>query len=298
MERTSGAEVRTIVSKGALEVAGKDNTKGPETSPDQVFFEFAPRPPAPVAAATEPTPAVQPELPGQTIMPWSQSPSPTPAQAPVRSFALSKPAAPAAPAPSPYDAVASLEELTRLAADCRACGLRAGCRGVVFGEGNPKAAVMLIGEGPGSTEDEMGRPFVGPAGKLLDRILASVGFAREEVYIANVVKCRPPGNRVPQPEEREACRPWLEAQVRLIDPLFLVLLGASAAQALLDPKARITQIRGHWLERYGRRVLPTYHPAALLRDETKKRPVWEDFKLLRAEHDKAAAGRGQQPPVG
>ncbi|MHB8758392.1 MAG: uracil-DNA glycosylase [Bacillota bacterium] len=280
-------------------MAGKDNMKGPETNPDQVFFEFAPRPRVPVAASVDPAPAAQPELPGQTTMPWNQSPSRTPGMAPVRSFEVPKPPAATVPVPSaalppsPHDSVTSLEELARLAVDCRACGLRAGCHSVVFGEGNPKASAMFIGEGPGSVEDELGRPFVGPAGKLLDRILSSVGFTREEVYIANVVKCRPPGNRVPQPEEREACQPWLEAQIRLIDPLFLVLLGASAAQALLDPKARITQIRGHWLERYGRRVLPTYHPAALLRDETKKRPVWEDFKLLRAEHEKALAGPGR-----
>ncbi len=240
--------------------------KGPVTDPGQLFFDFAPPPAAPLAAALEAAPTVEPELPGQTVLPLS---------------------------PSPYDSIADLGELARLGVDCRRCALRTGCRGVVFGEGNPRAAVMFVGEGPGGVEDELGRPFVGPAGKLLDRILASVSFTRDEVYITNVVKCRPPGNRVPQPQEREACRPWLDAQVRLIDPLFLVLLGASAAQAMIAPEARITQIRGRWVERRGHRLLPTYHPAALLRDETKKRPVWEDFKLLRTEYDRAMANRGQ-----
>jgi len=285
--------------------------KGPAPGPDQLFFDFAPPPPPPLAAAREAPTTLEPELPGQTVLPWAAEPkfSPEPGRSaePEAKFSpeagrSAEPArlpgppghlAVAVPLPSsPYDSIADLEELARLALGCRRCGLRDGCRGVVFGEGNPRAAVMFIGEGPGGVEDELGRPFVGPAGKLLDRILASVGFTREEVYITNVVKCRPPGNRVPQPQEREACRPWLEAQMRLIDPPLVVLLGASAAQAMIAPDARITQIRGHWVERRGRRLLPTYHPAALLRDETKKRPVWEDFKLLRAEYDRLVGRQG------
>ncbi|MCL6449991.1 MAG: uracil-DNA glycosylase [Acetobacteraceae bacterium] len=175
-----------------------------------------------------------------------------------------------------------LAGLAARAAECARCGLRSGCRGVVFGEGPADARLMLVGEGPGAAEDELGRPFVGPAGQLLDRILAAAGLPRERVYITNVVKCRPPQNRLPTPVEVEACRPWLLQQIGLVRPVVLVCLGALACQALLDPGARITRIRGLWQERDGMLVMPTYHPAAVLRDPNKKRPVWEDFKKVRA----------------
>lgn len=176
----------------------------------------------------------------------------------------------------------SLAELEADCRRCRRCGLRAGCQQIVFGEGPPKARLMLVGEGPGAQEDKEGRPFVGAAGQLLDRILAAVGFTRREVYITNVVKCRPPGNRLPTPLEVASCRPFLLEQLRLINPALLVCLGALATQTLVDPQARITQVRGKWFEKDGRKILPTYHPAALLRDEMKKRPVWEDFQKVRA----------------
>jgi DNA polymerase len=182
--------------------------------------------------------------------------------------------------------VRKLADLAALARECARCELRRGCQQVVFGEGNPRAGVMFVGEGPGETEDQLGRPFVGRAGQLLDKILAASGFPREEVYIANAVKCRPPGNRQPTPAETAACLPWLEAQIQLIEPRFLVLLGASAMQTLLDPKLRITTARGRWFERNGIRCMPTFHPAALLRDVSKKRPVWDDMKKLRAEYDR------------
>lgn len=201
------------------------------------------------------------------------------------------------PAATPHEAAVedlltrfpSLAELEVAAAGCASCALRSGCAQVVFGEGNRAAGVMFIGEGPGETEDQLGRPFVGRAGQLLDKILEASGFPREEVYIANVVKCRPPDNRQPTSQETQACLPWLEAQIRLVRPRFLVLLGASAAQTMLDPKLRITTARGRWRERQGLRCLPTFHPAALLRDPSKKRPVWEDMKKLRAEYDRVTA---------
>jgi len=145
---------------------------------------------------------------------------------------------------------------------------------------------MFVGEGPGETEDQLGRPFVGRAGQLLDRILTASGFAREEVYIANAVKCRPPGNRQPGTDEAEACLPWLRAQIRLIRPKLIVCLGAAATGILLDPKLRITSARGKWHDRNGLRYMPTFHPAALLRDPSKKRPVWEDMKKVRAEYER------------
>lgn len=174
--------------------------------------------------------------------------------------------------------MAALEEKVK---ECRRCHLRQGCRGVVFGEGNPAARVVLCGEGPGADEDRLGRPFVGKAGQLLDKILAACGFSRfEQVYILNTVKCRPPGNRTPTPEERAACRPNLDAQLGLIRPLIVVLLGSCALQELIDPGRRITRDRGKWVEKNGIYIMPTYHPAALLRNPALKRDTWEDFKQV------------------
>ncbi|MDQ7793517.1 MAG: uracil-DNA glycosylase [bacterium] len=177
-----------------------------------------------------------------------------------------------------------LTDLARRAGDCRACSLREGCRGVVFGEGDPSARLVLVGEGPGRLEDEEGRPFVGPAGQLLDRILAAAGFLRREVYITNVVMCRPPANRVPQPDEVAACLPWLRDKLAVIRPRIVLCLGALAAQTLLEPGLSITRARGRWHEREGVLFMATFHPAAVLRDPGKKRPVWEDFSQIRSRY--------------
>lgn len=179
------------------------------------------------------------------------------------------------------DPIKDLEALCDAVSQCQACCLRAGCNGVVFGEGNPAARLVLCGEGPGAEEDRLLRPFVGAAGQLLDRILAACGWERfQHVYILNVVKCRPPGNRIPTPEERDACRPNLAAQLRILQPKIVVLMGATALQGLIDPDARITRMRGSWLQRDGVWYMPTYHPAALLRDPSKKKEAWHDFKLV------------------
>ncbi|RQD73939.1 MAG: uracil-DNA glycosylase [Candidatus Syntrophonatronum acetioxidans] len=168
--------------------------------------------------------------------------------------------------------------------ECRRCELRKGCQQVVFGEGNPRALLMLVGEGPGGDEDRLGRPFVGRAGQLLDRILEAAGFKREEVYIANVVKCRPPSNRTPTPEEVQACYPHLQEQIKIISPGIIVCLGALSTKVLVDPKAQITRIRGSWLEKEGSKIMPTFHPAALLRDPKKKKLVWQDFQEVEREY--------------
>ncbi|MDI6632269.1 MAG: uracil-DNA glycosylase [Bacillota bacterium] len=187
----------------------------------------------------------------------------------------------------------TLEELKASIADCRKCDLAANRSTVVFGEGNPFAILMLIGEGPGADEDRLGRPFVGAAGQLLDRILNACGISREEVYIANVVKCRPPGNRVPLKEEAEACLPFLRRQIELIRPRIIVLLGSTALQYLVGPEARITRMRGQWFgPLYGAQLMATYHPAALLRDPHKKRPVWEDFQQVRKAYFALKGGSG------
>ena len=165
---------------------------------------------------------------------------------------------------------------------------------MVFGEGNPHAAIMFVGEGPGGEEDKLGRPFVGAAGQLLNRILTAAGLAREDVYIANVVKCRPPGNRQPQREEIAACLPLLQRQIMLIDPLIIVCLGAVAAQALIRPDFAITKERGRWHELGKRLVMPTFHPAALLRDPHKKKAVWEDMQQVVKLHNQISGMSGDE----
>lgn len=181
--------------------------------------------------------------------------------------------------------VNGLGDLAQIVTGCTRCRLREGCAGVVFGEGNPHARIMIIGEGPGAEEDRLGRPFVGKAGQLLDRMLGACGFDRfTHVYIANVVKCRPPRNRVPEPDERAACLPNLMAQIRLIQPQIIILLGATALQTLVNPAARITRERGRWIEQDGIFIMPTYHPAALLRNPNLKKETWEDLKQVTAKY--------------
>ncbi len=142
--------------------------------------------------------------------------------------------------------------------------------------------MMLVGEGPGADEDRLGRPFVGRAGQLLNRILEAASIKREDVYITNVVKCRPPSNRLPFQPEVDACYPYLQSQIELIDPEVILCLGALATRTLYDKSAAITRVRGQWKEKDGRRMLATFHPAALLRDPSKKKPAWEDFKKVMA----------------
>lgn len=151
---------------------------------------------------------------------------------------------------------------------------------MVFGDGNPSARLMFVGEGPGADEDRVGIPFVGRAGQLLDRIFDAAGIIRSEVYIANVVKCRPPANRLPLQPEIEACLPYLKEQVAIINPEIIVCLGALAMRVLYDRNAAISRSRGLWRIIEGRRVLATYHPAALLRDPGKKKDVWLDFQAI------------------
>lgn len=176
-------------------------------------------------------------------------------------------------------------ELYAMVRACESCELHKTRTNVVIGEGNPHAAILLVGEGPGRDEDISGRPFVGAAGKLLDKMLLSVGLKRDEVYIANVVKCRPPQNRTPFHEEAKSCLPHLRAQFALLQPKIVVCMGATAAKYVYDEQVRITRDRGVWKQKMGVWFLPTYHPAALLRDESKKAGAWEDMKKIRAKLD-------------
>ncbi len=173
------------------------------------------------------------------------------------------------------------ELFDRQVAECRLCPLCQHILHKVPGQGDRSAPLMLIGEGPGQTEDEEGLAFVGAAGQLLTRMLEAIQLPRERVYICNIVKCRPPGNRVPTQEEAEACRIHLRMQTYLVRPKVIVLLGSTAAKNLLDPEIRITRERGQWTQRKGVWMMPTYHPSALLRDDSKKPQAWEDMKSLR-----------------
>ena len=164
--------------------------------------------------------------------------------------------------------------------DCRLCRTR---HDLVFGVGNERAEIMLIGEGPGEQEDMQGEPFVGPAGKLLDIMLTLIDLDRDRVYIANTVKCRPPMNRDPADEERTACRKWLDRQIALVDPKIIVCLGRIAAKDIISPDFRITKQHGEWFDIGGRRVIATYHPSALLRDEAKRPDTFMDMRALRKE---------------
>ena len=164
---------------------------------------------------------------------------------------------------------------------CQRCGLCGERTHAVPGEGNAVSPLMFVGEGPGAQEDATGRPFVGAAGQLLDRMLGAIGLVRGQVYIANIVKCRPPGNRAPTPDEAAACLPYLRAQTALIRPQIIVCLGATPARYIIGEDTRVTRDRGKWIQRKGVRLMCTFHPAALLRDESKKRPAWEDFQAIR-----------------
>lgn len=173
--------------------------------------------------------------------------------------------------------IATLEGMRREVESCRACALAEGRTKTVFSRGREDAKLMLIGEGPGEKEDESGLPFVGPAGQLLDRMIEAMGFARDEVYICNIVKCRPPKNRIPHPDEVEACRPFLDAQIDAIAPELILVLGRSAAEAL-----QLIPEDGRWRGRFasyrGRTTLSTFHPSFLLRSPEQKRVAWADLK--------------------
>ncbi|MEM8602296.1 MAG: uracil-DNA glycosylase [Cyanobacteria bacterium P01_H01_bin.121] len=194
-------------------------------------------------------------------------------------------------APGTYQAVTELVEPCNR---CQRCELGATRTKAVIGRGNPQANIMIIGEGPGQNEDETGLPFVGKAGQLLDKILAAVKLTEREVYICNIVKCRPPGNRKPTAVEMSACQPYLLEQVRLVDPQIILLSGATAVQGLLGDKRGITKIRGGWRDWNGRQCMPIFHPAYLLRNPSRdkgspKWHMWQDIQAVRSRYDELSA---------
>ena len=184
-------------------------------------------------------------------------------------------------AAEPETAASGLARVREELGDCTRCKLHRGRRHLVFGVGHPDAELMFVGEAPGEEEDRQGEPFVGRAGQLLTRIIAAIGMRRDDVYIANVVKCRPPRNRNPEPDEIASCAPFLARQIDVVRPRVIVALGAFAVRTLLDTTASVGKLRGRDFEYRGARVVPTYHPAYLLRNPDAKRPVWEDMKRVR-----------------
>jgi uracil-DNA glycosylase family 4 len=178
----------------------------------------------------------------------------------------------------------TLEDIAADLGDCRRCRLARERTCIVFGEGNPRAKLVFVGEGPGFEEDRQGKPFVGAAGQLLSRIIEAIKLTRSQVYICNIIKCRPPGNRNPEPDEINTCSPFLERQIAAIQPDFICALGTFAAQTLLKTATPISRLRGRFHQYQGLKVLPTYHPAYLLRNPAKKRDVWEDMKMLMKEY--------------
>jgi DNA polymerase len=244
-------------------------------------IEFSPRGldvPAPSAqlpapSSQFPAPSAQPPVPGP------QPPAPSPQPAPRPAFAVC-----GTPA-------ADLATIAAAVAGCRACKLCQGRTNTVPGEGAPAPALVFVGEGPGADEDAQGRPFVGPAGQLLTKMIQAMGFRREEVYICNVVKCRPPGNRNPEPDEVAACLPFLEAQLAALKPQVICTLGNVPLKALLGPETPgITRMRGQRLDWRGNLLIPTFHPSYLLRNPEAKKPAWEDLKQV-------LAALGRTPPA-
>jgi len=176
----------------------------------------------------------------------------------------------------------TLDEIRADLGDCTRCKLHDGRRNIVFGTGNPNADLMFVGEAPGADEDLQGLPFVGRAGQLLTRIIEAIGLQREQVYIANILKCRPPQNRDPQPDEVESCERFLHQQIAAIQPVIIVALGRHAAQTLLKSTTTISKLRGKIVEYRGGLLIPTFHPSYLLRNPSAKREVWEDMKQVRS----------------
>ncbi len=205
--------------------------------------------------------------------PKAEAPAPAPA-----------PAAPAGP-------VRTLNEVRTELGDCKRCKLCNGRTQIVFGTGNPKAELVFVGEGPGADEDAQGVPFVGKAGQLLTKMIEAMGFKRDDVYICNVVKCRPPNNRNPEPDEIQACEPFLKAQLASIRPKVIVALGKFAAQTLLRVDTPITRLRGQWREYEGVPLMPTFHPAYLLRSPEEKKHAWLDLQQVMKRFGKEAPAK-------
>jgi uracil-DNA glycosylase len=190
------------------------------------------------------------------------------------------PAVSASPGPEIQDKPAALKAIREDIGDCTRCALHKGRSKIVFGVGNINADIMFVGEGPGADEDAQGEPFVGRAGQLLNNMISAMGIKREDVYIANVVKCRPPGNRAPEKDEAETCSPFLMRQIDVVNPKVIVALGATAAKNLLAMNDSMANLRGRWYDFRGTKLIVTFHPAYLLRDPRQKKETWKDLQMV------------------
>jgi len=267
MEPELAAELSSILGSARAHLEQEAALGGPGLPLSEALERLARH--AAAAPVTDPAPVAGPI---RTV-------PPAPGQ-PTAATAPSSGAQPAVEAGSGgSDRVVRLAQLASEARTCTACGLHEKRKQSVFARGNPGAEVVFVGEGPGAEEDRLGEPFVGPAGQLLDRMIAAMGYAREDVYICNVVKCRPPENRTPRPEEAIACSRFLKPQLALIAPKIIVALGRCAAENLGVAKPEGSW-RGRWGSYEGVPVMPTYHPAYLLRSPEQKRIVWDDLKLV------------------
>jgi DNA polymerase len=259
----------------------------PPAAPTRPPPSQAARPPASRSVAARAPSAAAPP-------PQAPAASPSPA-APEAARPPGRPGASAAAAHTLADKGCGSEALLAVRREigpCTRCKLHGGRTTLVFGVGNPAAELMFVGEGPGAEEDRRGEPFVGRAGELLDKMIEAMGFRREEVYIANVVKCRPPDNRDPEPDEIDACEPFLKAQIAAIRPRVIVALGRFAVQTLLRDTTPISRLRGAWRAYEGVRLMPTFHPAYLLRNPAEKRKAWEDLQLVMREFGKVPSRKG------
>jgi DNA polymerase len=304
-----GPEAFSEAVPEAFSEAGDDDWPGAFTDEPPAHARHedrapGPRSPAyhpPLPALDGPTPSFEAALDAVLDEPGPrrglQAP---PAARPPAAHASTPPAArhaaqPAAPQAARGRGRVTLADVRADLGDCQRCKLAGERTNIVFGVGDPGAALMFIGEAPGYQEDQRGEPFVGPAGELLDLMIQAMGWTRDTVYIANVLKCRPPGNRDPQPDEVAACQPFLARQIEVVAPRVIVALGRPAAQLLLQNNAPISALRGRFQEYRGIRVMPTYHPAFLLRNPERKRDTWNDLKLVIAELDRLGVSSPRPP---
>jgi DNA polymerase len=274
-------ELAAIAADAARHLGWLD-AAGVAEIPDPASIQVpAPPPPAATAPPASPTPThaapAAPTAPDRAPPPRPVAPPTHPAPATPGRYALS-------------DKGCGSPELLAIReglGECQRCKLGATRTKLVFGTGDAHAELLFVGEGPGADEDAQGEPFVGKAGQLLTKMIEAMGYARGEVHIANVVKCRPPGNRNPEPDEIEACEPFLRAQIEAIRPKVIVALGKFAAQTLLRDTTPITKLRGRWSSYEGVKLMPTFHPAYLLRSPEEKKKAWEDLQLVMKELGKS-----------
>ncbi len=268
-------------------------------SPDPAPSRGATPRPAPARTATPRAATAPPPAASRPAAPASPSVAPKPAASSAPAKAANRPAFPAPPQAVDRKPQweADLARLSRETLACKGCGLHETRTNAVFASGNGRVPLVFIGEAPGADEDAQGEAFVGRAGQLLTKIIAAIGLDRKEVYICNVLKCRPPGNRVPHPEEIQACRPFLERQLEILKPRAICALGLTATQWMLESKAPMGQLRGRIFRYREIPLLPTYHPAALLRNPALKRAVWEDMLVLRKLLDEGPPVRSTIAPV-